>query len=104
MVTVRIDLPIFSTPTQSLGHFSGEVELTSMPRKEEAFPWPDDWLIDFREIFEAQTSQVWGVQQWAYAPPEFQVTLFGLVALDRNQAKELARHIEKVSGIPFEEH
>lgn len=104
MVTIHIDLPIFSTPTEPLGFFSGEVELDSMPRNGEAFPWPKEWLKHFRDVFDRQAGQVWSVDKSPYAQAELRVTMFGLVARDRLQAQELARHIEHVSGIPFEQH
>jgi len=104
MVTIHIDLPIFSTPTEPLGYFSGEIELDSMPRVGEAFPWPKGWLKHFPDVFDRQAGQVWSVDKSLYAQAELRVTMFGLVAHDPLQAQELARHIEQVSGIPFEQY
>jgi hypothetical protein len=104
MVTVHLDLPIFSSPTEAFGYFSGEVELESMPRDGEPFPWPKEWLTKFRDVFDEQPTQVWGVSEWPYPPAERHITMYGLVGRDRDQARELARHIEQSSGIDFQEH
>ena len=105
MVTVHIDLPIFSSPTEPFGYFLGSVELATMPRKDEAFPWPATWLEKFRGVFEDQTMQVWGeASAWPYPPPDAHFTLYGLVCRDRDQAHEIARHIGNCSGMAFEEH
>ena len=104
MVTVNIDLPIFSSPTEAFGNLSGPVELLSMPESGRPFPWPKEWTRQFGEIFEEQSSQVWGISDWPYPPAAKHVTMYGLVCSDRSQAREVASHLERCSGILFSEH
>ena len=105
MVSVHIDLPIFSSPTEPFGWFSGDVELAAVPAKDEPFAWPENWLGEFPEIFAGQTVQVWGDPiDWPYPPDRMHITMYGLVCDGRNDARLLAQHIERCSGIEFEEH
>ena len=105
MVTVHIDLPIFSSPTEPFGWFSGDIDLAVVPAKDKPFAWPEKWLVEFSEIFAGQATQVWGDPvDWPYPPAKSHVTMYGLVCRDRGEARQLARHIESCSGIAFEEH
>jgi hypothetical protein len=105
MVTVHIDLPIFSSPTEPFGWFSGDVEFAAVPTKDAPFPWPKKWLGDFPELFARQATQVWGdAVDWPYPPASAHVTMYGLVCRDRNEARRLSQHIERCSGIAFDEH
>jgi len=105
MVSVHIDLPIFSSPTEPFGWFSGDVDLAVLPAKDEPFSWPEKWLGEFPEIFAGQAKQVWGDPvDWPYPPARAHITMYGLVCSDRAEARQLAQHIERCSGIAFEEH
>ena len=104
MVTVNIDLPIFCSPTKALGHFSGPVQLRCMPALGRPFPWPEVWTRQFSEIFDRQATQVWGISDWPYSPESMSVTMYGLVCNDCAQARELANHLERCTGILFSEH
>ena len=105
MVSIHIDLPIFSSPTEPHGWFSGDVELVRQPEKDEPFPWPAHWHTAFRELFEGQSMQVWGdLTDWPYLPSALHATMYGLVCADSAQAQQLATHIERCSGIPYDEH
>jgi len=104
MVTVSIDLPIFSSPTEALGFFAGPVQLPCMPERGKPFPWPEAWTRQFSEIFAEQSSQVWGINDWPHPPASKSVTLYGLVCSDPVQARDLARHLERCTGLLFAEH
>ena len=104
MVAIHVDLPIFSSPTEPYGWFSGVLHLQAMPEDGLPFPWPEEWLQQFAELFDEQRLQVWGLSEWPCPPAELHVTRFGLVCRDRDQAGELARHIERCSGLVFNEH
>lgn len=103
MVTVSIDLPIFSSPTEAFGFFAGPVQLTCMPEAGKPFPWPEEWTRQFSEIFEEQSSQVWRVGDWPHPPAAKSVTMYGLVCSDPAQARGLASHLEHCTGILFSE-
>lgn len=104
MVTVHIDLPIFSSPTEAFGYFSGPTQLGSMPQEGEPFPWPALWTQMFSEIFEEQSKQVWTVNECPHPAASRHVTMFGLVCRDRAQARKLVVHLQRCSGISFSEH
>ncbi len=105
MVTVHIDLPIFSSPKEPFGWFSGEVEFAAVPAKDEPFAWPEKWLGEFRELFAGQATQVWGdPDDWPYPPASVHIAMYGLVCRDRSEARQLSQHIERCSGIIFDEH
>ena len=105
MVSIHIDLPIFSSPTEPHGGFSGDVELDRQPRKDEPFPWPARWLAEHRELFEAQSAHVWGdLTDWPYPPSALHATMYGIVCADSGHARQVAEHIERCSGIRYDEH
>lgn len=105
MISVHIDLPIFSSPTQPLGYFNGVVQLPSAPRPREPFPWPLEWLARHQEVFDGEPMQVWGEPiEWPYPPATIHVTMYGLVCRDRDHARDVAQHIERCSGIIFSDH
>ena len=60
---VHIDLPIFSSPTEPYGWFSGDIDVASFPAEDKAFPWPNAWLSHFSELFAEQSFQVWGISR-----------------------------------------
>lgn len=68
MLTVNIDWPIFSSPTEACGFFAGPVQLTCMPEAGKPFPWPEEWTRQLSEIFEEQSSQVWSIGDWPPPP------------------------------------
>ncbi len=102
MVTVYIDLPLFSSPTEAFGFFAGLVRLDALPERGQPFPWPSAWTVQFGELFEAQALQVWAIKPWPHAPASCSVTLYGLVCSDRDEAASLARHLEHCSGMLFD--
>ncbi|SHN23874.1 hypothetical protein SAMN02787076_04350 [Rhizobacter sp. OV335] len=101
---VHIDLPIFIGSDVACGYFGCDVEVERLPQKDESFPWPKPWLIAFRELFERQSTQVWGKAAWDWPPSEIHFTLYGLVCADWDEARALVQHIERVSGSLFNGH
>lgn len=104
MLAIHVDLPVFSSPIEPYGWFSGVVWLQAMPKNGSPFPWPEEWLQQFAELFHGQRLQVWSLSEWPCPPATLHVAMFGLVCRDRDQAGELARHIERCSGLAFNEH
>ena len=85
--------------------FSGDVQLRSMPKEREPFPWPSEWLTRFREVFDRAPLQVSGEPiAWSRPPASVHFEMFGLVCLDLEEAREVAQHIERCSGIMFDEY
>ena len=101
---VHIDLPVFSSPTEAYGWFSGDLEIDAEPTEGVAFPWPSTWLNRFGNVFTEQRNQVWGVTKWASGKATRHIAMHGLVADDRQMAAALAAHIEAVSGLDFSHH
>jgi hypothetical protein len=101
---VHIDLPIFIGSDVACGYFGCDIEVERLPQKDETFPWPKPWLIAFRELFEGQSTQVWGEAAWEWPPSEIHFTLYGLVCADWDEARALVQHIERVSGSLFNGH
>ena len=105
MVTVHIDLPLFSSPTEAVGYFGGLVCLEALPERGRPFPWPAAWTAQFGELLRAQAHQVWSISAWPHhASASCSVTLYGLVCDGRDEAAALARHLERCTGIPFDAH
>lgn len=101
---IHIDLPIFSSPIEAYGSFSGDIEVETMPSEGFAFPWPSGWLAKFADVFAAQSTQVWGVSKWEHGESARHVTMYGLVLNDRGHAEELVNHLEAVSQLDFSLH
>ena len=101
---VHIDLPIFSSDTEAYGYFSGDIEVLELPEDGRAFPWPSSWLTKHQDIFSAQSNQVWGISDWPHGDPRKHITMYGLGLNSREEAVEVVRHIEAVSGIQFWAH
>jgi len=101
---IHIDLPIFHSPTEAFGHFSGEIEVVHMPQVNQPFPWPKHWLSAHSALFQEQSNQVWGITPWESPPAKQHVAMFGVVCANRSEARSLSKHIELVSGIAFWEH
>lgn len=101
---VHIDLPIFSSDTEAFGYFSGDIEVLDLPADGQAFPWPSAWLTKHQAIFLEQSIQVWGVSDWPHGEPRKHITMYGIGLNSREEAAEVVRHIETVSGIQFWAH
>ena len=101
---VHIDLPIFSSETEAFGYFSGDIEVAELPADGHAFPWPSAWLKKHQAIFLEQSTQVWGVSDWSHGESRKHITMYGLGLRTREEAADLVRHIEAVSGILFWAH
>ena len=102
MVTVPIDLPIFSSPTEPFGWLSGDVVFASVPEKDEPFAWPEKWLGEFSELFAGQATQ--DPVDWPNPPASARITMYGSACRGRDETRQLSRHIERCSGIVFDEH
>lgn len=101
---VHIDLPIFSSDTEAFGYFSGDIEVAEFPADGQAFPWPSAWLKKHQAVFLEQSTQVWGVSDWSHGEARKHITMYGLGLSTREEAADLVRHIEAVSGIQFSAH
>lgn len=104
MVRVRIDLPIFSSPTVPLGYADGELDVLELPREGEVFPWPVGVRSEKPEYFSDLQSTVWSVSAPGAAGPLALVTLYGIVMPSRNEALECSRYLEQTLGLVFNEH
>jgi hypothetical protein len=101
---IRIDLPLFYSPTGAFGHFSGEIEVSYLPRPNEPFPWPESWLKNHEVLLKEQSNQVWSINPCKDSPARPHVAMFGIVCSGREEAGLLSKHIERVSGIAFWGH
>lgn len=101
MQIIHIDLPIFYSPTGSLGYFSGAIEVSRMPQVGAPFPWPEHWLVGYEATFQGQGDQVWRISPWQFPPAREHVSMYGIVCGGRQEATSLCAHIERLSGILF---
>ncbi len=104
MVRIRIDLPVFSSPAESFGYATGELELSALPKENALFPWPEAWVEARPIYFSDEQSLIWGVSPWDLSGAQFLVTLHGIVCESVLDARNCANFLEQVAGLEFNEH
>ncbi len=103
MVRVRIDLPLFHSPTEAFGYLSGELDVDALPIEGGTFPWPSSWVEDGPRYL-AQDSQIWGVSPWELTEAEYLVTMSGFVCGSTADAKACAEFFQRTGGFDLVEY
>jgi hypothetical protein len=104
MVRIRIDLPVFSSPTEAFGYAGGELDLSALPKTNTLFPWPEVWVEARPTYFSDDQSLIWGVSPCELPGAEFLVTMYGIVCKSSTDAQDCANFLEQVSGLEFNEY
>ena len=103
MVTVYIDLPLFSPPKDFYGLAIGEVEVPFVPSHTDIFPWPDSWASAKPAYFSKEQSAVLGACPWnGEGCAEAHVSLCGFVFDNPQEAAECVSFLESV-GLQFDD-
>ena len=101
MITVYIDLPLFSPPGDIFGLATGEVEVPFVPSHAETFPWPDDWANTKPAYFSKEQSAVLGADPWERpGRAKTHVSLCGIVFAAQQEARECALFLGSL-GLQF---
>lgn len=104
MVRVRIDLPLFSSPTKAFAAVYGELEVESLPRAGDAFPWPEEWVMHGpSQLSDPNQSRVWGVSDWDLGGAQYLVTMYGIVCDSVSEARKCAAFFQAIEGLTIEE-
>jgi hypothetical protein len=103
MVRVRIDLPLFHSPTEAFGYLSGELDVEALPIEGEAFPWPSSW-VEGGPRYLGQESQIWGVSPWEMTEAAYLVTMFGFVCESTTDARACAEFFRLAGGFDLVEY
>ncbi|MEO8386815.1 hypothetical protein [Polaromonas sp.] len=98
---VRIDIPVFTSPTSALGNASGEIEVTELPSEHAPFHWPAAWVTARPSYFSPDQSRVMSVAKTADLPF---VLLYGIVCASEAEARECATFLEKAGELFFDEY
>ena len=98
---VTIDLPVFASRDRAFGYASGELEVESLPKPQEAFPWPAAWVEAKPQFFSGEQGLVWGVDKIRKGTL---VSMYGIVCETLAEARECAAFLEQVAGLEFNEH
>ena len=104
MVTVQIDLPVFFSATEALGHASGSVSLEALPVAGSAFATPASWAAALPEYFGGHGATVWYVEPWDLPGPSHLVGLSGIVCPSLEAARTVANVLAAMPGIAFNAH
>jgi hypothetical protein len=105
MIRVRIDLPLFHSPTEAFGTLSGEIDLDTLPCAGDVFPWPQDWIDNGpRYLSDPNQSRVWGVHPWELTLAKHLVTLFGFVCESVADARNCAAFFQTAGGLSLDEY
>lgn len=104
MVRIRIDLPLFSSPTKVFACVYGELEVDTLPCAGEAFPWPEKWISQGPSyLSDDNQSRVWGVSCWELTGAEYLVTMCGIVCDSVSDAQSCATFFQAIEGLNIEE-
>jgi hypothetical protein len=98
---VHVGVSLFPSPTTALGNVSGQIEVLKLPRAQEAFPWPDPWVLAHPSWFSPEQSRIVGVTEVNGLPL---VVLDGIVFPSEQEARECALFLESAGGLFFDEY
>lgn len=98
---IRIDVSVFSSPTDAFGNATGEIEVAEVPRERESFPWPSDWVHARPAFFTPEQSLVWSVSEMDGHPF---VLLYGIVCNSVAEARDCAAFMEEKGKLFFDEY
>ena len=105
MVRIRVSLPLFSSPTDSFGSVSGELDVEVVPNDGDAFAWPKSWDHKaFPFLGDPNQSRVWGVSAWELPGADYLLTMYGFVCGSTDEAKRYGNYFQKVAGFDFDEY
>jgi hypothetical protein len=98
---IKIDLPVFCSPSKSFGYASGELEVISVPEAGSVFSWPDAWITSHPHYFADEQSRVWNVSESGTGSL---ITMYGIVCESLTDARDCASFLKSVAGLEFNEH
>ena len=98
---IRIDVSVFSSPTDAFGNASGEIEVAEVPKDHQTFPWPSGWVAERPAYFTPEQSLIWSVTEMNGQPS---VLLSGIVCNSVAEARDCSAFLEERSGLFFNEY
>jgi hypothetical protein len=105
MVRVRVDLPLFFSPTEAFGSVSGEIDVDTFPKEGEVFPWPQLWIENGPAyLAQANQSRIWGVSEWELSDAKLLITMFGFVCESASDARDCAAFFQRTGGFEVLEY
>jgi hypothetical protein len=105
MVRIRMSLPLFTSPTDSFGSVSGELDVDVLPKEGDAFVWPKGWDVEaFPHLGNPDQSRIWGVSSWELPGADYLLTMYGFVCDSAPEAKRYGEYFQEVAGFDFGEY
>ena len=118
MARVRIDIPVFYSPTEAFGYATGELDISAVPAEGTPFPWSEDLVKERPAYFSEDQSLICGVSQQflddgSYVSSAFadkipgtvySIAMYGIVCNSLTEARECAAFLEQALGLIFNEH
>lgn len=104
MVWLRLDIPLFSSPTRAYGHLEGDLELDTLPAANTHFPWPTSWVAAHPSYFAREQSLVAAVTPWTLGGSSHLVLMYGIVCKSAAEAAECAKFLERVACFRINKH